>query len=75
MMRYSVKVFLAKLVLVPLLTVFLPVHAAQPAYLSDVVAGFPNHMIFWYEAPEPGIGRIMPVVAHHKVVIHFEGIG
>ncbi len=35
---------------------------------------FAHSVVFGYKAPITGVGRIMAVVTHHPVVIHFEGI-
>ena len=32
-------------------------------------------MVLRDKAPVPRIGRIMTVISHHKVIVHFEGIG
>ena len=36
--------------------------------------GFAHHMVFWHEAPVTRVGRVMPVVAHHPIVIHLKGV-
>ena len=33
-----------------------------------------HNMVFWNEAPETGIGRIVSIVTHHPVVVHLEGV-
>jgi hypothetical protein len=37
--------------------------------------GFANNMVFGYKPPEAGIFRVMAVIAHHPVIIHFKSIG
>ena len=47
---------------------------------SLFVQGEPNEhgpahdVVFGYKSPEPRVGRVMPVVAYHPVVIHLKGI-
>jgi len=36
--------------------------------------GFSDQMVFWDEAPVPGILGPMEIVADHPIVTHFEGI-
>ena len=31
-------------------------------------------MILWYKAPVARVGRVVTVVAHHPVIVHFESI-
>jgi hypothetical protein len=33
-----------------------------------------HHMILGHEAPDTGIFRIVSIISHHPVVVHFEGI-
>ena len=33
-----------------------------------------HHMVFGHESPITAVGRIVPVVTHHPVVVHLEGI-
>src|SRR5690606_2100488 len=36
--------------------------------------GFAHDVVFGHEAPCPSIFRVVSIVAHHPVIIHFEGI-
>ena len=58
---------------------------SAPAYLLEeaLTSGIPaepnepcfaHDMIFGYEAPEARIGRVVPIVTHHPVVVHLAGI-
>ena len=49
-----------------------PAYAFIPAHPDQV--GFSDHMIFGDESPKTGVFGIVAVVAHHPIIIHFEGI-
>ena len=55
-----------------------PAHIAQHATLAITKPHKPRlayHMVYRYKAPIPGIKRIVTVVAHHPVIVHFKSIG
>ncbi len=31
-------------------------------------------MIFWNKTPEARVGRVVAIITHHKVVVHFKGV-
>lgn len=36
--------------------------------------GFAHDVVLWHKSPVAAVCRIVTVVAHHPIVIHFEGV-
>ena len=36
--------------------------------------GLAHDVVFRHEAPIAGVGGVVPVVAHHPIIVHLEGV-